>query len=269
MLQFLLLSRFVPFFLLLLLFFVVIYRNFFFQSFHGATGPCKEATPTKLRYITAAGSNCSSGSSTPSRSSRSMLPGGVGRRSELCKICTKPVFILERLNVAGTLLHRTCFKCARCNNQLSIANYYETEAGLYCCDMCPDEELSQAEVAEANKKLVQDHMEFSADEEDSLPESLQVDAVKQVEAVSSEAAANVVKEAVPLPECDQHEEVTTTTDNQDDKIAQLDDDKAEQLVTETEQVCLHFKLLRVRFCLHCKLFHVRFLLFCNFCNFCL
>ena len=65
------------------------------------------------------------------------------------------VFILERLHVSGRLLHRTCFKCARCNHQLSIANYYETESGSYCCDMCPDEEIEQTEVAEANKKIVE------------------------------------------------------------------------------------------------------------------
>ena len=104
-----------------------------------------------------------------------MLPG---KRSEPCKICSKPVFILERLNVSGRLLHRTCFKCARCNNQLSIANYYETEAGAYCCEMCPDEEVIQSEVAESNKILViqtdlNEIADVDADEEDSLPESMQ------------------------------------------------------------------------------------------------
>merc|ERR1719412_1664551 len=72
---------------------ILTYLSQFYQTFHGATGPCKEATPTKLRYIT--GSSCSSGSSTPSKSSsarssnRVMLPG---KRSEPCKICNKPVF---------------------------------------------------------------------------------------------------------------------------------------------------------------------------------
>ena len=141
--------------------------HFYLQTFHGATGPCKETTPTKLRYISS--SNCSSGSSTPSRSSagRLALPG---RRNEPCRVCNKPVFILERLNVTGKLLHRTCFKCARCKNQLSIASYYETEEGAYCCEMCPDEEVVQTEVAEANKKVVEDHMDS---DEDSLPESMQ------------------------------------------------------------------------------------------------
>merc|ERR1711981_261387 len=159
---------------------ILTYLSQFYQTFHGATGPSKDSTPTKLRYITGS-SGCSSGSSTPSKSSRPliMLPG---KRSEPCKMCSKPVFILERLNVSGRLLHRTCFKCARCNNQLSIANYYETEAGAYCCEMCPDEEVIQSKVAESNKILVQtdlkeivgdDENAEEEDEEDSLPESMQ------------------------------------------------------------------------------------------------
>jgi len=50
------------------------------------------------------------------------------------------VFILERLSVAGKLFHRTCFKCARCEEQLTLASFYETETGQFCCEVCPDEE---------------------------------------------------------------------------------------------------------------------------------
>ena len=59
------------------------------------------------------------------------------------------VSIIHRLNVAGKILHRQCFRCARCKSQLSIANYYETEnEGTYCCEMCPDEEhVRETEIA--------------------------------------------------------------------------------------------------------------------------
>lgn len=50
------------------------------------------------------------------------------------------MFIAERLNVGKLLYHRTCFRCARCKSQLSLANYYETENGEFCCEICPDEE---------------------------------------------------------------------------------------------------------------------------------
>ena len=71
----------------------------------------------------------------------------VGRHSDPCRVCHKSVFILERLNVGGRILHRTCFKCARCETQLSLAGYYETEAEEYCCEVCPDEENSSQKQA--------------------------------------------------------------------------------------------------------------------------
>ena len=30
---------------------ILTYLSQFYQTFHGATGPCKDATPTKLRYL--------------------------------------------------------------------------------------------------------------------------------------------------------------------------------------------------------------------------
>ncbi|XP_066138602.1 F-actin-monooxygenase MICAL3 isoform X2 [Euwallacea fornicatus] len=65
----------------------------------------------------------------------------IGRsRREPCSKCGLPVFIAERLNVGKLLYHRTCFRCARCKSQLTLANYYETENGEFCCEICPDEE---------------------------------------------------------------------------------------------------------------------------------
>ena len=64
----------------------------------------------------------------------------IGRLSDPCRICQKSVYILERLNIGGRIVHRTCFRCGRCGTQLSLAGYYETETGDYCCELCPDEE---------------------------------------------------------------------------------------------------------------------------------
>lgn len=64
------------------------------------------------------------------------LGAGVGG----CKICNHSVFLAQRLLISGHLFHRTCFKCARCGALLSVANYYETQDGKYCCETCPDEE---------------------------------------------------------------------------------------------------------------------------------
>ena len=61
------------------------------------------------------------------------------RNSDLCVACKNAVFLAERLMVNGRLHHRVCFRCARCQSQLSLANYYETEQEQYCCETCPDE----------------------------------------------------------------------------------------------------------------------------------
>jgi hypothetical protein len=50
-----------------------------------------------------------------------------------------------------TLYHRTCFRCARCQHQLSLANFYETEGGEYCCETCPDEVLDSSNVEDKSK----------------------------------------------------------------------------------------------------------------------
>lgn len=78
----------------------------------------------------------------------------LGRRDP-CAKCGLPVFIAERLLVNGrTLYHRTCFRCARCQHQLSLANFYETEGGEYCCETCPDEVLDTSSNVEEDKSQV-------------------------------------------------------------------------------------------------------------------
>lgn len=89
--------------------------------------------------------------------------GGRGRR-EPCAKCGLPVFIAERLNVGKQLYHRTCFRCARCNSQLTLANYYETETeNQFCCETCPDEEQI---------KQISDKDDTSLDEKSVLNRSL-------------------------------------------------------------------------------------------------
>lgn len=68
-------------------------------------------------------------------------------RREPCKSCGNPVFLAERLTIDKYLFHRTCLKCARCNTQLSLGSFYETEKdGEFCCETCPDEEKKLAQI---------------------------------------------------------------------------------------------------------------------------
>lgn len=66
--------------------------------------------------------------------------GSAGVRRERCAVCAMPVFLAEKLVVARNTYHRMCFRCARCRNQLTPGNYYETEAGEFCCEVCPEED---------------------------------------------------------------------------------------------------------------------------------
>lgn len=66
---------------------------------------------------------------------------GVPKR-EPCRKCGNPVFFAERISFEQKLYHRSCLKCARCNAQLTLGSFYETETdGEYCCETCPDEEI--------------------------------------------------------------------------------------------------------------------------------
>lgn len=104
---------------------------------------------------------------------------GVPRR-EPCAKCGNPVYIAERLTVGKLLYHRTCFRCARCNSQLTLANYYETETpNQFCCETCPDEEkpitrsLSDEEKsAGLNRLTTTAHDEYSENFESALEDSL-------------------------------------------------------------------------------------------------
>lgn len=110
------------------------------------------------------------------------------RSHDSCTHCGLPVFLAERLLV-GTrraLYHRTCFRCARCSAQLTLANCYETEDGSFCCETCPDEEVDKSDTssqgtgidlsdskseslfnAEAEEKLLRRNTSLSDDEKSS------------------------------------------------------------------------------------------------------
>ena len=152
-----------------------------------------------------------------------------GKRSEPCKMCSKPVYILERLHVAGRLLHRTCFKCARCHHQLSIANYYETENGSYCCEMCPDEEVIQTEVAEANKKVVRS-TSMEEPEEEEVGEADEVNSLPE----SQRPEQPVTKDEIIVEECSDKEEKMEDTVDKEEKSESLKE--ANENTTEAVEV---------------------------------
>jgi len=139
--------------------------------------------------------------------------------SENCRVCNKPVFILERLNVAGKLFHRTCFKCARCDEQLTLASFYETETGQFCCEVCPDEEDRERK---RTLKARKDLSRLMAGDDDTEDENeTQFDSVSNTSSVS--AGGNILKTA---PNNDDNKiEV-------EDDVSNLSDDKKEDSTEE-------------------------------------
>ncbi|KAF5298197.1 hypothetical protein FQA39_LY02621 [Lamprigera yunnana] len=129
---------------------ILTYLSQYYQTFVVAQG-------SPSRIVSKRPANVSSGnisSSPPSSSAKIPRPsGGVGRRDP-CAKCGLPVFIAERLNVGKQLYHRTCFRCARCNSQLTLANYYETETeNQFCCEICPDEEKNDLQESDIKSVL--------------------------------------------------------------------------------------------------------------------
>lgn len=55
-----------------------------------------------------------------------------GGTSEKCTQCNRTVYPMEKMEVAGRLLHKTCFKCCKCNSQLSVGRFSIGGKDMYC-----------------------------------------------------------------------------------------------------------------------------------------
>ncbi|KYN41365.1 MICAL-like protein 2 [Trachymyrmex septentrionalis] len=111
---------------------ILTYLSQFYQTF-GGSSPSRLATN---RTTESADDRIAPVPESPKQKVGSRL----GMRRDPCAACGLPVFLAEKLLIARAPYHRTCFRCARCCNQLTPGNYYETEEGQYCCETCPDEE---------------------------------------------------------------------------------------------------------------------------------
>ncbi|XP_008557227.1 MICAL-like protein 1 isoform X1 [Microplitis demolitor] len=118
---------------------ILTYLSQFYQQFGGSSPSriARSRTP-----------ETSSQQITPAESPASKAAPRLGMRREVCVVCSMPVFLAEKLVISKSTYHRTCFRCARCHNQLTPCSYYETEEGQYCCETCPDEDTTNISVSE-------------------------------------------------------------------------------------------------------------------------
>lgn len=201
---------------------VLTYVSQFYQAFHsmGLTSPKRIVNTTASTQSALPGVTKSKPLPTPQPKTKTeiktdkVLTGGRGRR-EVCVGCNNPVYLAERLLVGspGQLMHRTCFRCARCSTQLTLASYYETEKSQFCCETCPDEERpvipdvdSTSIASSASTKLARQSSasdsESDSDSEDSDEESdsYSNDADSMLEDVSRiSSTQNEISSRLPKP----------------------------------------------------------------------
>ncbi|XP_063858425.1 titin-like isoform X22 [Scylla paramamosain] len=56
----------------------------------------------------------------------------VGGGGDKCMLCDHTVYAMERLEVAGRVLHKNCFKCCKCSTKLSMNTFSIGGDDMYC-----------------------------------------------------------------------------------------------------------------------------------------
>ncbi|XP_020282376.1 MICAL-like protein 1 [Pseudomyrmex gracilis] len=141
---------------------ILTYLSQFYQTFGGSS-------PNRLATNRTNSESADERIAPVPESPKQKVGSRLGMRRDPCVACGMPVFLAEKLLIARAPYHRTCFRCARCSNQLTPGNYYETEEGQYCCETCPDEE----ELADVRHKYTEPAAMSGAErEENELPRPL-------------------------------------------------------------------------------------------------
>mmetsp|Transcript_9720 Transcript_9720/g.11200 ORF Transcript_9720/g.11200 Transcript_9720/m.11200 type:complete len:434 (-) Transcript_9720:167-1468(-) len=56
----------------------------------------------------------------------------IGAGKEICQACGKTVYAAEKMTLDDTILHKACFKCAKCKQKLRLGDFAAINQGLYC-----------------------------------------------------------------------------------------------------------------------------------------
>jgi hypothetical protein len=57
---------------------------------------------------------------------------GQQKEKEICEVCTKTVYAMERLEADKLVYHKTCFKCSVCSKTLGLGTYAALQGIIYC-----------------------------------------------------------------------------------------------------------------------------------------
>jgi len=58
--------------------------------------------------------------------------GPIVGGGDVCLVCNKKVYCMEKLSNDGKVYHKSCFKCFKCNCVLNVRTYAVNEGNLYC-----------------------------------------------------------------------------------------------------------------------------------------
>ncbi|XP_041466845.1 LIM domain-containing protein 2-like isoform X2 [Lytechinus variegatus] len=85
------------------------------------------------------GSDSSDGGSQPIKRnagtrSRSLKFGSGGSTvtSEMCIVCNRRVYPMEKITADNVIYHKTCFRCAECKACLSLGKYAALNGNVFC-----------------------------------------------------------------------------------------------------------------------------------------
>ncbi|KAI8806119.1 hypothetical protein BJ742DRAFT_369870 [Cladochytrium replicatum] len=53
-------------------------------------------------------------------------------KKDICTICNKTVYPMDRLNADDKIFHKTCLRCGHCKKVLSLGNYAALNGVFYC-----------------------------------------------------------------------------------------------------------------------------------------
>ncbi|XP_072109379.1 F-actin-monooxygenase mical1-like isoform X1 [Mobula birostris] len=84
--------------------------------------------------------------------------------SEICYLCKKRVYVVERLSVEGHFFHRSCFSCHQCGTTLRLGSYaLDSRNGKFYCSVhytSSEKRIEDESDSTANKDAVDGQMEW-------------------------------------------------------------------------------------------------------------
>eukprot|EP00041_Stephanoeca_diplocostata_P023939 m.597221 g.597221 ORF g.597221 m.597221 type:complete len:254 (+) comp22416_c0_seq8:1726-2487(+) len=54
------------------------------------------------------------------------------KMADMCVVCDKQVYPMEKLSAENTIYHKACFRCGQCNKMLKLGTYAALEGTLFC-----------------------------------------------------------------------------------------------------------------------------------------